>query len=147
MLCITKRTEYALIALTHLAAVEESGSVRAREIAERYEIPAGLLAKTLQKLAGAGVLMSVSGRSGGYSLARPADEITIGAVLEAVEGSPALMQCMRADAAACDQSMRCTIRHPLASINARVFRMLDAITVSELTGGTSSGSTQIGVTR
>jgi len=147
MLCITKRTEYALIALTHLATVEESGCVRAREIAERYDLPAGLLAKILQKLARAGVLESVPGRSGGYSLARPADEITIGAVLEAVEGSPALAQCMRGDPASCEQIRRCTIRHPLARIYARVFRMLDTITVSELTGGTPSGPLQIGVTR
>lgn len=133
MLSVTKRTDYALLALTHLAASTESGSVRSRDIAERFAIPFNLLAKIMQRLARAGLLASSPGRSGGYTLARSADEITVGAVLAAVEGGPALAQCMRGNHADCEQSKRCTIREPLARINSRVFRMLDAIPLSDLT--------------
>lgn len=147
MLGISKRTDYALMALTHLARSTAKQSVRAREIAERYDIPGDLLAKILQKLAKAGVLASTPGRSGGYCLARPAEEITIGAVLEAVEGAPALAQCMRGEQSECDQLDRCNIRHPLARINARVFHMLDAIPVSELAHPTGDAPVTIGTMR
>jgi Rrf2 family protein len=132
---LTKKTDYALLALSHLASVSGNEAVRAREIAERYEIPVELLAKVLQRLARSGVLTSSPGPSGGYSLARPAGDITVGSVLEAVEGAPALAHCLRSDPTDCDQVTRCTIRGPLARINARVLRMLDAIPVSELASG------------
>lgn len=143
MLGITKKTDYALIALTHLATAEDGSTVRAREIAERYAIPPDLLAKILQKLAKSGLLVSTPGRTGGYTLARNADEITIGEVLAAVEGTPALAQCLREDASCCEQLEQCNIRHPLARINARVFEMLDAIPVSELVRTRSESSVKV----
>lgn len=147
MLGITKKTDYALIALTHLASTEAGTAVRAREIAERYGIPPDLLAKILQKLAKSGLLVSCTGRSGGYALARAADEITVGEVLEAVEGAPALAQCLRGDEACCEQLTQCNIRHPLARINARVFQMLDNIPVSEFTRASVEIPLQAGTTR
>ncbi|MBM3496422.1 MAG: Rrf2 family transcriptional regulator [Armatimonadetes bacterium] len=147
MLGITKQTDYALLALTYLASAEDGGAVRARDIAERYGMPVDLLAKILQRLTRSGLLVSSQGRLGGYVLARPVEEITIGAVLEAVEGAQALAQCMRGDHAGCDQHVRCTIRRPLAKINARVFHMLDAIPVSDLTRETADVPLSIGATR
>ncbi len=147
MIGITKQTDYALLALTHLASAEDGCAVRAREIAERYRIPADMLAKILQRLARAGLLVSSQGRSGGYVLARPVEEITIGAVLEAVEGAQALAHCLRSENADCEQSKCCTIRDPLARINAQVFTMLDAIPVSELSREIADVPLTIGITR
>jgi Rrf2 family protein len=132
MITLTKRTDYALMAVAHLAGHDAGQPVPARDIAGAYEIPAELMAKILQKLARSGLLVSSPGPTGGYSLARPAESITVGEVVEAVEGGPALAQCMRGDHADCEQSKRCTIRGPLARINARMLGMLDAIPVSEL---------------
>lgn len=144
MIGITKRTDYALLALTYVALAGGQRSIRAREIAEHYEIPADLLAKILQKLARSGLLNSTAGRSGGYSLARPADDISIGAVLEAVEGTPALAHCLREAEIGCVQHTHCTIRRPLARISRQVFRMLDAIPISELTQDNDEISTERG---
>jgi len=132
MITLSKRTDYALLAVSHLARMGSNTSVRAREIAERYEIPAELLAKILQRLARSGVLLSSTGPSGGYALARPADEITVGEVLAAVEGAPALAQCLRDEPGCCEQISRCTIKEPIERINARVFRLLETIPVTEL---------------
>ena len=137
MITLSKRTDYALLAVSHLARMGSNTSVRAREIAERYEIPAELLAKILQRLARSGVLLSSTGPSGGYALARPADEITVGEVLAAVEGAPALAQCLRDEPGCCEQIDRCTIKEPIERINARVYRLLDTIPVTELAWSTA----------
>lgn len=135
MIGLTKRTDYALIAIAHLSEHRDGGSVRARDIAERFAIPSELLAKILQKLAKAGVLTSSPGPTGGYALGVPVEDLTVGAVLAAVEGSPALAQCLRTADSTCEQLDRCNIRGPLARINAGVLRMLNSIPVSELSSG------------
>ena len=72
MLRLSKKADYALIAMRHLAASEPGSSSSAREIAESYAIPAELLAKVLQRLVRARLLVSVQGTRGGYKLGRPA---------------------------------------------------------------------------
>jgi len=130
MFGITKRTDYALLALTHLALSGERASVRAREIAERYDIPADLLAKVMQRLAKSGILASSAGRSGGYSLARSAKDITIYTIVEAVEGSPARAHCLRSREG-CQQELRCTIKVPLERLRSQVYELLSGITLSD----------------
>lgn len=137
MITLSKRTDYALMAMAHLAGAAAGQPVPARDIAGKYAIPSELLAKILQKLARSGLLVSSPGPSGGYTLARPAEMITVGEVLAAVEGTPALAQCMRDDHTGCDQVKRCTIRRPLERINERVMMMLDDIPVSELTNSSA----------
>jgi len=135
MLGLSKRTDYALLALSYLARAEGGRAVRAREIAEEHDIPVELLSKILQKLARAGMLASAPGPTGGYVMARIPDEISVGSVIAAVEGgAPALVACMKGDDHGCEQHTKCTIRRPLASVNARVHHLLDHITLSEING-------------
>lgn len=133
MLGLTKKTDYALLALSYLARGESGQVVRTKTIAEQFDIPSELLAKILQKLARSGMLTSTPGPTGGYVLARSADEITIGGVVRAVEGSPALTQCLKSVDNECEQRGKCTIRGPLERVNARVFQMLDRTTLTEIT--------------
>ena len=72
MLKLTKKADYGLIALKHLAVADGNGTASAKEIADAYGIPLPLLAKILQKLTKTGLLTSVAGTNGGYKLARPA---------------------------------------------------------------------------
>ncbi|HSV73544.1 MAG TPA: Rrf2 family transcriptional regulator [Chthonomonadales bacterium] len=135
MLGLSKRTDYALLALSYLARAEEGRAVRAREIAEEHDMPVELLSKILQKLARAGMLASAPGPTGGYVMARIPDDISVGAVIAAVEGrAPALVPCMKRDDHGCEQHTKCTIRMPLASVNARVHHLLANITLSEING-------------
>src|SRR6266567_6865249 len=92
MLKLTKKADYGLIALKHLA-VNGQGSSSAKEIADTYGIPLPLLSKILQKLARNGFLQSEHGTNGGYKLARDAREITAYEVIRAIDGPIFLTAC------------------------------------------------------
>ena len=141
MLTLSKQTDYALLALTALVRREReaaeggmiSVAVPAKEIAEQHDIPIEFLAKVLQKLAKAHMVTSTFGPTGGYKLARPAHEIRVGEVIAVVDGGLALAQCMRLVDNDCEQSMRCTIRGPLTRINEEIFRVLNTLTIDQIT--------------
>lgn len=132
MLSISKKTDYALLALSHLARIEAGRAANTKEIAEQYDIPLELLAKILQKLTKARLILSTAGPAGGYRLARPANDISVGAIIAIVDGPPAIVACMRTELHGCEQHDKCTIRKPLARINARILQMLYLISLAEI---------------
>jgi Rrf2 family protein len=134
MLSLSKKTDYALLALCHLARGGRERAANTREIAEQFDLPVELLAKVLQRLAKANLLVSTSGPTGGYRLARSADEITVGAVVAAVDGTPAIIHCMKTVNGDCGQLTKCTIRGPLERVNARILQMLNLTSLSEIAG-------------
>jgi Rrf2 family protein len=84
---ISAKTEYACIAMLELAASYGSGDpVRIRKIAEEHGIPARFLVQILLQLKGAGYVNSTRGASGGYELIRPPEDITLGEVMNVIEG-------------------------------------------------------------
>ena len=83
---ITARTEYATLAVLELALREGASHVQTKEIAEKQGIPLKFLEQILSQLRTAGVVKSVRGASGGYSLARAASAISLKDVVVAVEG-------------------------------------------------------------
>lgn len=85
--------EWALHCCTVLALLPPDQTLPATRLAEYHGIPPAYLAKHLQALAGAGIVESVAGRKGGYRLARPAGEITVLAVVDAVEGAEPAFRC------------------------------------------------------
>ena len=132
MLSLSKKTDYALLALSYLTEVGAGRAANTREIAEKYDIPVELLAKILQRLARAELVTSTAGPTGGYRLAKAAESISVGAVIQIIDGTPAIAQCFRADGHACEQLDKCTIRTPLERINARILQMLDLISLAEI---------------
>lgn len=132
MLRLSKKSDYALMALKHLALRNESGSSSsAREIAEAYDIPLELLAKVLQKLVRGRLLVSVQGTRGGYRLSRPAQSIPIAEVIQAVDGPVTVTACSPNDHR-CDQYSKCSIRDPLWKIRGRILDALTTVTVADL---------------
>ena len=85
MLRLSKKSDYALISMKHLAMRPDASS-SAREISEAYDIPLELLAKVLQRLVRARLLASVQGTRGGYRLSRSASLISVADVIQAVDG-------------------------------------------------------------
>ncbi len=83
---LTSASTYALQAVTYLALKSDRKAVASHDIAETRKIPARFLLKVLTKLVEINVLESVKGPKGGYKLARPADEITVLEIIEAVDG-------------------------------------------------------------
>ena len=85
---ISAKTEYACIAMLELAAHYGSGEpVRIRRIAERHDVPPRFLVQILLQLKGAGLVNSVRGAAGGYLLVTPPQEVSLGRVMEVIDGS------------------------------------------------------------
>ena len=85
---ISATTEYACVAMLELAANYGSGEpVRIREIAERHEVPARFLVHILLQLKAAGLVASTRGCAGGYRLACPPAEVSLGQVMDVIGGS------------------------------------------------------------
>jgi Rrf2 family protein len=129
MLKLTKKADYGLIALKHLAV--SRGSSSAKEIADAYRIPLPLLSKVLQKLARSGFLESVQGTNGGYRLAREANRITTLEIIRAIDGPIILTSCFT-DHGECDQSVHCTVREPLRKVHEGILRLLASITIADM---------------
>jgi len=142
MLKISKKADYALMALQHIASVQSSDVVPSRvvntkEIAEEYHIPLELLAKVLQVLAKSGVIESHNGPKGGYLLARSADRITIAQILESVEGPLGITDCSHEkDGESCLQREHCNIRTPLLKVQDSIYQLLNSMTLQDMLGGT-----------
>lgn len=132
MLKLSKKVEYALIAMRHIAAQSGKQST-AKEIARAYKVSYELLAKVLQKLAKRGLVVSHQGVHGGYALAKGADQISISAVINAVEGQmPALTQCIAESPASCSIYDNCTIKNPLGKIQGDIEQFFQSMKVSEI---------------
>jgi Rrf2 family protein len=131
MLKLSKKVDYGLMALMHLARETGTSSWSAREIAETYDIPGGLLAKILQKMGRKGLVVSQQGMHGGYTLARPADEIRAVEVVEAIEGPVSLAQCFATDGA-CLQFSKCHLKSPLQQLSDIVNEVLSQVTIAQL---------------
>ncbi len=135
MLRLSKRADYALIAMRHLALNADRGWASAREIAEAYHVPLELLAKVLQRLVRKGLLASHQGIHGGYELARPASTISVAQVIEAIDGPLTMTACSEADDS-CDQFAHCNIRDPLWRIKDRIVEALATCSVQEMASET-----------
>jgi Rrf2 family protein len=131
MLRLSKKADYALLAMRHLAAHADKGALPARELAEAYDIPPELLAKVLQKLVRGNLLASHQGIRGGYGLSRPASTISVADVIQAVDGPLTVTACSDSDHS-CDQYTKCNIRDPLWHIKDRIVSALAATSVAEL---------------
>jgi Rrf2 family protein len=134
MLQLTKRTEYGLIALIYMAD-QEGDVVSVREIGERYPIPRRLLAEVLKDLCRAKLLGSQRGANGGYVLAQSPDVITLGQVVAALEGRPALSSCENTFSthhSECDIQGVCPIRSPLQRVRDGLWRLLERTTLRSL---------------
>lgn len=129
MLKLTKKADYGLIALRHLASERRGAS--AKDIADSYTIPLPLLSKILQKLARNGLLISEQGTHGGYRLARDPHQITTLEVILSIDGPIILTHCFT-EHSECDQSGRCPVRQPLRKVHEGILRLLSGITISDL---------------
>src|ERR1700761_2240485 len=131
MLRLTKKADYGLMALKYLAEQRNGSAHSAKDIAEAYHIPPQLLAKILQTLAKAGLLVSHAGTNGGYSLAKAATEISAFEVIRAIDGPLFITSCITIHGA-CDLAGHCTIKEPLRKVNDSIKELLSAIHISDL---------------
>ena len=146
MLRLSKKADYALIALTDLASSPSQTSSSAREIAERYDVPVELMAKILQRLAKLGMVASHHGTRGGYYLSRRASQISVADVIQSIDG-PIMVTACSDDDESCEQYTKCNVRDPLWRLKERIVQSLAAFTISELASDDVSEALPVTVKR
>ena len=130
---LTLYTDYALRALMHLAAKPER-LASISEISSTYRISHNHLTKVVHDLRKAGFIDAVRGRSGGVRLARPASEITVGAVVRHTEGGFDLVDC-----GSCVIAPACSLTAALHRALAAFMNVLDGYSLADLVEDRKSG--------
>ncbi len=131
MLRMSKLTDYALVLLTHMAQDGVATVTTAQELGDRSRVPLPTVSKILKELSKAGIVVSHRGRRGGYSLSRPANEITVAAVVEALEGPVALTECSDT-AGGCSLEPVCVAKGHWGPISRAIHRTLQRLPLSAL---------------
>lgn len=106
---ITKQADYAIRAVLYLTKLEPNERAATSQVAQEQHIPPSFLAKIISQLSIAGLLHTSRGARGGVTLARPASEITLLEVVEAIDGPIALNECVN-DIHACSFGEECPLR-------------------------------------
>ena len=134
MLTFTKKMEYGIIALTSL--VRNPGRPRnSREISAEYGIPLSILSNIMKELAKSGIVESLRGAKGGYRLHENAEELTLGRVLEALEGKLRLTECMDlpdGEVSDCRLEGSCPVQAPLKRLQQKVKSLLNEVSLAEI---------------
>jgi Rrf2 family protein len=131
MFKLSKKADYGLIAMKHLANHPEEHACSASEIAEEYGISATLMAKVLQRLAKHGLVAAKHGSTGGYQLARQPDKISALEVLTAIDGPVLITSCVTSHGN-CDATERCSVKEPLQRVNESILNLLSLVTIAHL---------------
>jgi len=133
MLTLTRKTEYALIAVCHLAHAGANKVISARDIAEAHGVPLPLLMNVLKKLNRTGHVQSVRGARGGYKLQTPPDELSLDKLIEAIEGPVHLVRCANPDKSGrqCTLTGPCPISGSVRKVHDKLREFLSQIRISD----------------
>ena len=128
---IRRKTDYALRCLVDMAEAGQDQVVSVHALAQREDIPEDLLQKIMQKLSAAEIVLARRGRSGGFSLARAPDKITVLEVFETLQGTFALNRCFLG-ADRCRHQEVCWLRNKLLAIQEEMVAFFRGVTVADL---------------
>jgi Rrf2 family protein len=128
---LPRSCQYAIRALVHMATHEPDRRCLAHEIAESEQIPAPFLATVLQDLARGGVVSSYRGPTGGFALARPADQITLHEVLDVSGALRGLAQCA-IGLETCSGDTACPLHDRWAPLRQRLVDYYRSVTVADM---------------
>ncbi len=133
---LSKRGEYGLRAMIDLATWRsENGVIQIKEIAQREKIPAKFLEQILLSLKNAGLLNSKMGIGGGYHLARPADQITLGQIVRVLDGPLAPIRCVSQIAyepCGCPDEQTCGLRLVMFDVRKAISDILDQTSLADV---------------
>ncbi len=134
MFQLSKKVEYGLIAMRHMASCPHGHMCTTKEIAEKYQLPYELLAKVMQKLAKKGFISSHQGVNGGYILTRNPNDVKVSAIINAIEerDNLTIIQCEAETPENCVIFSNCTIKNPLIKLQTSINKVLDEITIMEM---------------
>ena len=130
---LSTKGRYGLRALIDLAVYSEESAVSIGSIAARQKISESYLEQLMAKLRKAGLVVSIRGAGGGYRLARPAGEISVGDILRALEGNlEAVASAGPQSDRGCEAAAECVTKYVWQKINESITRAVDDIKLSQL---------------
>jgi Rrf2 family protein len=133
---LSKKTRYAIVALTRLAREFGNGPILIREIAEEEKIPQNFLENILLELKKLGILGSNLGKAGGYFLLKKPEEVTLADIVRYFEGTIAMMYCVSEKAYRpcefCKDEASCQIRRVFKEIRDTTFDIMARTTLKDL---------------
>jgi Rrf2 family protein len=128
---LTNAADYAIRAMLHMACLPEDGIALRNDVARIQGIPPSFMAKILRNLAKAGLLRSTRGVHGGFTLGRPATEISLLDIVEAIEGPLGIVDCMT-EPCACEMADDCPAQPVWESVQTQMANVLSAATLEDL---------------
>ncbi|MBC8258427.1 MAG: Rrf2 family transcriptional regulator [SAR324 cluster bacterium] len=131
MLKLSKKTDYAIILLTHLGEADDP--VSAQEVAKHYQLPYPMVANILKQLVSSGLIESIRGQLGGYVLARSADEINLSEIIQVTDSPFNLVECADGDCL-CKVHQNCPTRRPLMALHHKIRQFVEGTTLAAVIG-------------
>ena len=128
---LSRRTDYALRAMTYLAIRRDDGPCTIAEVSRVEKTPREFTAKVLKDLCRLGLLRSILGPRGGYLLVRPPNEITVLDVMEALDGPMAINKCL-VDPTFCNQTPGCRMHRLFGLVNEKMREILGGTTIADI---------------
>ena len=129
MLRLSKKTDYAIILLTHLGEV--GNHVSAQKVAAHYQLPYPMVANILKQLVSSGLIESTRGQRGGYVLARPADEIKLSEIIEVIDSPFSLVECAH-DEDLCKIYQCCPTQRPLIALHNKIQQFFEETSLAAI---------------
>jgi FeS assembly SUF system regulator len=131
--------DYAVVLMTAAARYPAGARLSATELARDTGVPLPTAQKLMGQLAAAGLLSSVRGAGGGFALARPAPDISLADIVEAVEGPIVMTQCGDGVNHDCALDAHCRIKPHMGVVGNAVRGALGAVSLTSLCGPASAG--------
>ena len=134
MLKLSKKVEYALMAVKYIAAKPDGMSATSKEISEEYDISYELLSKVLQRLSKFNIVKSYQGIKGGYSLSKSPKDISIIDIIRAIESNYKITNCMEHNNSnfGCERIDNCSIKSPLSKLQNEIDKLFNSMTIYQI---------------
>ena len=129
MLRISKKTDYAIILLTHLG--ESADHVSAQKVSKQYKLPYPMVANILKQLVSSGLIKSNRGQHGGYVLARSAHEIKLSEIIEVTDSPFSFVECAH-DEGLCEVHQCCPTHRPLVALHQKIQKFFEDTTLAAI---------------
>ena len=129
---LSTKGRYGLRAVVELSARQGDDPVSLAVIAAKMGVSEAYLEQLMRAMKGAGLLITARGKTGGYRLAMPAEDISVGAVLRALEGSTAIADCVDGGGSVCENACTCAARPLFLTLQTRIDAVLNETTIADL---------------
>ncbi len=153
MVKLNRTTEYGLIGLRYMFSKQSLGDssvTSARELADKYDLPFEITAKTLQRMKDSGLIQSAQGARGGYTLTRCPSQLNLAEFLEMMEGPQSIVGCTSPSLrvsepapCACEYQAKCEVKGVMGDLNHRVKTFLASIRLTDLAEFKTDGATAV----